>query len=41
MGDGRAHYTISILAATGKAKLIYGTADDVTNRIIDLEAQRY
>lgn len=37
IGDGRAHYTASISAATGRTKLQAGTADKVENQTIDLD----
>ncbi len=45
IGDGKTHYTISISAATGKAKMYFGTVEDVKTgtdvRIgaIDLDAE--
>lgn len=40
IGDGRMHYSISISAATGRARMIYGTADNVKATTTDLDAQR-
>jgi prepilin-type N-terminal cleavage/methylation domain-containing protein len=39
IGDGKAHYTVSISAATGSAKVQFGTADNVKVTTIDLDAQ--
>lgn len=36
-GDGKHHYTVHILAATGKAKLRYGTSEESPVDIIDLD----
>ncbi len=37
IGDGKNHYTASILAATGKAKIDFGTAENITIGSIDLD----
>lgn len=39
IGDGRTHYTIAVVAATGKATLRAGTADEVSMAVIDLDEQ--
>ncbi len=39
IGDDRTHYTISISAATGKAKMYYSTVEKVKNSTIDLDAE--
>jgi len=39
IGDGQTHYTISISPATGRAKLFFGTAENVTVGTTDLEAE--
>lgn len=39
IGDGKTHYTVSIFAATGKAKVYFGTSDDVEIGFIDLDAE--
>jgi len=39
IGDGRTHYTISIAAATGKAKIHFGTLENAEMGTIDLDAQ--
>ncbi len=39
IGDGRTHYTISISAATGRAKIYYGTAENVKATTTDLDAE--
>ena len=39
IGDGRTHYTVSIFAATGKAKIYFGTSEDVDVGVIDLDAE--
>ena len=38
-GDGKTHYTVAIVASTGKASFHDGTADDVQVAVIDLDAQ--
>ena len=38
-GDGDTHYTVAILASTGKANLIVGTADEVRMAVVDLDQQ--
>jgi type II secretory pathway pseudopilin PulG len=40
MGDGRNHYTVSISAATGRAKMHFGTADEVETGTVDLDEER-
>lgn len=40
VGDGKNHYTVSIAAATGKAKMISGTVENVRIGTVDLDAQR-
>jgi prepilin-type N-terminal cleavage/methylation domain-containing protein len=39
IGDGQTHYSISISPATGRAKMFFGTAENVTFGTIDLEAE--
>jgi prepilin-type N-terminal cleavage/methylation domain-containing protein len=39
IGDGKVHYTISISPATGRAKMFFGTAENVTVGTTDLEAE--
>jgi type II secretion system protein H len=37
LGDGETHYTVAILASTGKASLNVGTADEVKMAVVDLD----
>ena len=39
IGDGKTHYTIGISPATGKAGIQFGTSEDVTLGVVDLDAQ--
>jgi len=39
LGDGKTHYTTSICAATGKAKIYFGTVKDVKIGTVDLDAE--
>jgi len=39
IGDGRTHYSINISAATGRAKMYFGTADKVELGTFDLDAE--
>jgi prepilin-type N-terminal cleavage/methylation domain-containing protein len=39
IGDGKTHYTITIAAATGKAKVYDGIVEDVNVGVIDLDAE--
>lgn len=39
IGDGKTHYTVSISAATGRAKIYFGTSENVQVGIIDLDAE--
>ncbi len=39
VGDGRNHYTVCVSAATGRTKMFYDTADNVTIKTIDLDAE--
>ncbi len=39
IGDGRTHYSIAIVASTGKASLHAGTADEVNIPVVDLDMQ--
>ena len=39
IGDGKNHYTISIYAATGKAKIYFGTTENIEVGTIDLDAE--
>ncbi len=41
IGDGKTHYTASIYAATGKAKVYFGTSEDVEVGVIDLDAEEW
>lgn len=38
IGDGKNHYTVTINAATGKATMYFGTAEEVNVNTIDLDA---
>jgi Tfp pilus assembly protein FimT len=40
IGDGRNHYTVAICAATGRAKVTLGTAENVIIGTIDLDEAR-
>ena len=40
IGNEKTHYTISITAATGRAKMSFGTAENVKVTTTDLDAQR-
>ncbi len=39
IGDGKTHYTISISAATGRAKMYFGTAENVKVTTTDLDME--
>ena len=39
IGDGKTHYAVSISAATAKAKIYFGTSEDVDVGVIDLDAE--
>ncbi|MBN2180951.1 MAG: prepilin-type N-terminal cleavage/methylation domain-containing protein [Sedimentisphaerales bacterium] len=39
IGDAKTHYTISVNAATGRAKLTQGTSENVTITTVDLDAE--
>lgn len=39
IGDGKTHYTVAIVAATGKATLSVGTAQEIDTVSIDLDIQ--
>ncbi|MHC4558087.1 MAG: prepilin-type N-terminal cleavage/methylation domain-containing protein [Planctomycetota bacterium] len=39
IGDNKTHYTISICAATGKAKIYPGTAENIKVTTVDLDAE--
>ena len=39
LGDGKTHYTVAIVASTGKASFHEGTAEDIEVAIIDLDAR--
>jgi Tfp pilus assembly protein FimT len=39
VGDGKNHYTVRVAAATGKAKMYFGTTENVTIGTFDLDAQ--
>jgi len=38
-GDGDTHYTVTIIASTGKASLHVGTAEEITIAVVDLDEQ--
>lgn len=38
-GDGKSHYTVAIVAATGKARMYFGAAEAVKTAVIDLDTQ--
>jgi prepilin-type N-terminal cleavage/methylation domain-containing protein len=40
IGDGKSHYSISISPATGRAKMFFGTVENVKVGTTDLEAER-
>jgi hypothetical protein len=39
IGDGKTHYAISISGATGKAKISFGTAENLAAGTVDLDAE--
>ncbi|MBN2137338.1 MAG: type II secretion system protein [Sedimentisphaerales bacterium] len=39
IGDGRTHYTVSISASTGKAKIVFGAVENTEIGTIDLDTQ--
>ncbi len=39
IGNGKTHYTISISAATGRAKMYYGTTENVKVTSTDLDQE--
>ncbi len=39
IGNGKTHYTVTISAATGKAKVYFGTSENVEIGTIDLDAE--
>ncbi len=39
IGDGKTHYTVSVSAATGKARIEFGTADNVEFTYFDLDEE--
>jgi len=39
IGDGRTHFTIALMPATGRASLQEGTADEAKTAVIDLDRQ--
>ncbi len=39
IGNGKTHYTVTISAATGKAKVYFGTSENVEVGTIDLDAE--
>ena len=39
LGDGKSHYTLAVVAATGKATLYAGTAQNVDTVSVDLDVQ--
>ncbi len=40
VGDGKNHYTVHIAAATGKAKMYFGTPENLTIGTFDLDAEQ-
>jgi type II secretion system protein H len=40
LGDGQTHYTVAVLASTGRASLHFGTADGVNIAVVDLDQER-
>ncbi len=40
IGDGKTHYTVAVVAATGKASLYADTADKIRTTMIDLDTQQ-
>ncbi len=41
LGDGKSHYSVAIVAATGKASLYPGETKDIKTTSIDLDAQEW
>jgi hypothetical protein len=39
IGDGKSHYTVAVVAATGKARMYEGKADKVRMASVDLDVQ--
>ena len=39
IGDSKTHYAITISGATGKAKITFGTAENVMAGTVDLDAE--
>jgi len=39
IGDGKSHYTVGICAATGRAKMQFGTAEEIEIGTVDLDEQ--
>ncbi|MCK4958208.1 MAG: prepilin-type N-terminal cleavage/methylation domain-containing protein [Planctomycetes bacterium] len=39
LGDGKNHYSVYVMAATGKAKIMFGEAENVPIDIVDLDAE--
>jgi sarcosine oxidase gamma subunit len=39
IGDGKTHYSITISGATGKAKISFGTAENLAAGTVDLDAE--
>ena len=39
IGNGKTHYSVTISAATGKAKVYFGTAENVEIGTVDLDAE--
>jgi len=39
IGDGENHYTVSICAATAKATMLFGTAEEVKSSTVDLDEE--
>jgi len=40
IGDGRTHYTVSISASTGRAKLYFGTTEKIKVTTVDLDVEQ-
>lgn len=39
IGDGKSHYTVAVIAATGKARMYEGTTDKIRMASVDLDVQ--
>jgi len=40
LGDGQTHYTVAVMASTGRASLHFGLADGVNIAVVDLDQER-